>query len=64
MNLTASDIDTITMLRFEPVRGSRDYKYGMDRVSMYIGSRDCYRVLANSNDVMRKFCESMRKAPT
>lgn len=63
MNVTASDIDTITMLRFEPVRGSSDYRYGMDRVSMYIGSRECYRALVKSNDVMRKFCDRMKKAP-
>ncbi len=63
MNLTASDIDTITMYRFEPVRGSDDYKYGMDRVCMYIGSRDCYEVLIESNKEMRKICTQMKIAP-
>ena len=60
MNLAASDIDTIAMYRFEPVRGSKDYKHSMFRVRLYIKTDNCCRLILQSKDVARGICESFK----
>ena len=64
MNLTASDIDTIAMLRFEPVRGSHDYKCGMHMVKIEIVRGDYDDIMSESNKTMRDICDRMKKAPS
>ena len=60
MNLTASDIDTITMYRFEPVRGSEDYRCGMQRVRRQLKTVSSIKMMLQSNDIARGICESFK----
>lgn len=60
MNLNVSDIDTITMYRFEPIRGSQDYKHGMSKIKAYVKSSQSIGIMLQSNQIARGICESFK----
>lgn len=60
MNITSSDIDTITMLRFEPIRGSDDYRCGMHKVKVELVKGEYDKYMVKSNKIARGICESFK----
>ena len=62
MLITIDDIDSIAMLRFNPVRGTVDYKKAALTTEIFIKLHGD-AISSQSEDIARGICESFKTKP-